>query len=234
MVRFPLVASSEHELGPLSRLYFVFFSLVGLGCLAIRFDALAERIPDPLPALALGAQGPLLLVAGLLESRMPHADGDGVGPLWMQIEDRWVRRGFTLSFTFLSVVLLQTLDVSIGPVDPTPPESFPLPQRAMWFGMFSVGMGFVNYMAAVELFVPPLRAIGRPLRGQNLAWTLPLFGLIGAALSLGLFALFRVEAVREGLAALQAWLDQPQYALALILGPVLVATLKRSASPGRD
>ncbi|MCB9624793.1 MAG: hypothetical protein H6723_15885 [Sandaracinus sp.] len=43
----------------------------------------------------------------------------------MRIDSRPVKLSFTFAFTYLAIVLLQTWDVEIGPVDPTPRPSGP-------------------------------------------------------------------------------------------------------------
>ena len=213
-----------------TRAYFALMALVGLASIASRFDELRALTPAPIPALLVAIQGPLVMVGGLLESRALAAGNavrDGF-PLWMQIRDPWIRRGFTLSFTFLSVTALQVLDVELGPIDPTPPESFPLAQRVQWFAMFSVGMGFANYLAAVELLVPPLRALAAPLRARSLLWTAPLFAALGFAVSLSVLYLASLPSARAALAAAQAWLGASEHALVVIAAPFVLGALARA------
>jgi hypothetical protein len=85
-------------------------------------------------------------------------------PQWMTLKSKPLKIALTLGFIYLALVPLQTWNVSIGPLDPTPPETFPQAQRAMWFAMFSVGMFFPFYLAATGLLLPILRFLSWPLQ----------------------------------------------------------------------
>lgn len=144
--------------------YFLLAALVHLAGIATRFDALAAKLPPVVGPALMVAQFPLLLLSGYFESRIEYEETSADFPLWMKIKSKPVKLAFTFAFIFIALVPLQTWDVSIGPLDPTPPLSFPLQQRALWFGMFTVGMFFPFYLAATGALVPVLRIVTWPLR----------------------------------------------------------------------
>jgi hypothetical protein len=142
--------------------FFVVASLFFVASVASRFDVVAAAIPAPVQSAILFAQLPLLLVGGYFEGMLDY--GDGVGPVWMRIKSRPVKIAFTFAFIYLVTVVLQTWNVSLGPLDPTPPKQWPEMQRAGWFAMFTAGMFFPNYLAATSTLIPALRALTAPLR----------------------------------------------------------------------
>ena len=103
--------------------FFVLAALFHLGCIATRFDGVAGRLPPGVAAGLLLATFPLLFVEGYFESRLNYGDKLSSLPLWMQIDSKPVKATFTFAFTYLSIVLLQTFDISIGPIDPSPPAA---------------------------------------------------------------------------------------------------------------
>jgi len=144
--------------------YFMVAALVHLAGIATRFDALAAKLPAVVGPALMVAQFPLLLLSGYFESRTEYEETNADFPLWMKIKSKPVKLAFTFAFIYIALVPLQTWDVSIGPLDPTPPLSFSLQQRAMWFTMFTVGMFFPFYLAATGALVPVLRIVTWPLR----------------------------------------------------------------------
>jgi len=144
--------------------YFVVAALVHLAGIASRFDVLAAKLPAVAGPALMIAQFPLLLLSGYFESRIEYEETNADFPLWMKIKSKPVKLAFTFAFIYIALVPLQTWNVSIGPLDPTPPLSFSTQQRAMWFTMFTVGMFFPFYLAATGLLVPVLRVITWPLR----------------------------------------------------------------------
>jgi hypothetical protein len=144
--------------------YFMLAALVHLAGIATRFDVLAAKLPPVVGPALMVAQFPLLVLSGYFESRIEYEETNADFPLWMKIKSKPVKLAFTFAFIYIALVPLQTWDVSIGPLDPTPPLSFPLQQRAMWFSMFTVGMFFPFYLAATGALVPVLRIVTWPLR----------------------------------------------------------------------
>jgi hypothetical protein len=144
--------------------YFILVGLIHVFAVATRFDGLAAKLPAAVgPALMIG-QFPLIFLSGYFEGRIDYGEQMKELPLWMRLPSKPVKIAFTFAFIYISCVALQTWDVEIGPIDPTPPEQWDMQKRAMWFAMFTAGMFFPFYLAAVGVLIPTLRFITRPLR----------------------------------------------------------------------
>jgi hypothetical protein len=183
--------------------FFVLTAGFHLACLITRFDEIAQRLPEGVAAGLLFATFPLLLVEGYFESRIDYGQSLEGMPLWMQIRSGPVKAAFTLAFTYLAVVVLQTFDIEIGPIDPTPPPEWPLQQRAMWFGIMSVGMFFPNYLATTSLLVPALRALGRIGQKVMAPLAVALLALLGAGLGCGAVALLHSQMAHDEVSSAQ-------------------------------
>ena len=144
---------------------------------ASRFDVVAAQIPDSVSAAIMFAQLPVLLVEGYFEGRLDY--GEGVGPTWMRIKSQPVKIAFTFAFLYLVTVIMQTWNISLGPIDPTPPKEWPTAQRAGWFAMFTAGMFFPNYLAAAASLIPALRTITAPLRKLPAIVALAIASIVG-------------------------------------------------------
>lgn len=151
---------------------------------ATRFDVVAAEIPASVAAAILFAQLPVLLVEGYFEGRLDY--GDGVGPTWMRIKSQPVKVAFTFAFLYLVIVIMQTWNITLGPIDPTPPKEWPMAQRAGWFAMFTAGMFFPNYLAAASSLIPALRTITAPLRKLPAVVALAIASLVGLGAGYGL------------------------------------------------
>jgi hypothetical protein len=160
--------------------YFVLAGLVHAAAVATRFDVLAAKLPDGAGLAIMLAQFPLLMLSGYFEGRLDYGDKLKSMPMWMRIDSKAVKLAFTFGFMYLVVVAAQTWNISIGPVDPTPPLTFPTAQRAMWFAMFTLGFAMLFFMAAASILIPVLRFVTYPLR------QLPT--LVGAVLAVGIGA----------------------------------------------
>ncbi len=212
---------------------FVFTAIAHLASLATRFDTLAAELPENLATGILFAQFPLLLVAAYFEGRIDYGDTLDSLPLWMRINSKPVKLSFTLAFTYLAVTVLQTWDISIGPIDPTPPPEWGLAQRAQWFAIMSVGMFFPNYLAATGLLVPGLRTVTKPLHGLPAPAAVLISGVLGCAVGAGVVWLFSNQMAHEGVEGVQsAWADftdNPAIAIgvafAFILVPLIFSAL---------
>jgi len=214
--------------------FFTVAAIIHAVALVSRFSDVAARLPADAATLILAVHGPLLLVASYFEGRLDYGERTGF-PAWMRITSAPVRWSFTLAFTYLVVVALQTWDVNIGPIDPTPPPGWGLGQRAMFFGIMTVGMAFPNYVAAASVLVPALRAVTAPLR-----WLPAPVGLAAAATGgvVGGVALVKLVSSRAVggvvIDAREAFAASPALGLAvtlaLVLGPALFgAALVRRA-----
>ena len=211
--------------------YFVFAGLIHVGAIASRFDVLAAKLPAGAAVAIMLAQFPLLILSGYFESLLDH--GDRSGPMWMRIESKAVSFAFAFGFIYLVVIAAQTWDISIGPVDPTPPKSFPTPQRALWFAMFTAGFAMIFFMVAAGVLIPILRALTWPFR------QLPMMAGAVAALvvggGVGFLVLAAVQSTKIGAffkASKAAIKADPALAVGVIaattIGPLLLgALLKR-------
>lgn len=209
---------------------FVLIALVFAFAVASRFDHLTALLPDHVHVALLFAAFPLLLVAGYYEARIDH--GSPSFPLWIRIQSGPLKWSLTLGFTFLAILLVQTLDWEFGPVDPSPPLEWPLAGRAAWFAMFSFGLFFANYLVTVEFLIPVLRLLTWPAR--LLPPTIAVVLVISLGLGLGYLALQQVSAadVDSSLVArARSLLADPSHGailtVALTTVPVLLAPLLR-------
>lgn len=209
--------------------FFTLTALFHLASVVSRFDLIAARIPADVQAAILFAQLPLLLVEGYFEGRLDY--GPGVGPIWMRIKSRPVKIAFTFAFLFFVTIIMQTYDISLGPIDPTPPKEWPDAQRAAWFAMFTGGMFFPNYLAATASILPALRAITTPLRKLPAIVAVAIASIVGVGLGYGAVLLFASQKVGDKVSAGQAFWqslqDNPQVALPIAFAiawvPILFA-----------
>ncbi|HEY1957755.1 MAG TPA: hypothetical protein VGH28_19175 [Polyangiaceae bacterium] len=208
--------------------FFTATALFHLASIATRYDVIAAEIPANVASAILFAQLPLLLVAGYFEGMLDY--GKGVGPAWMRIKSRPVKWSFTFAFIYLVLVILQTWNISLGPIDPTPPKSFPEWERAAWFAGFSVGMFFPNYLAATSTLIPALRGITAPLRKLPSVLAVAIAAVIGVAAGFGLVVALASAKIGSGVGSAndfwQSLQNDPQIALPIALamacGPVIV------------
>ena len=173
--------------------FFLFCGTFSLVALATRFDEVAVSLPDGVASGLLIAHFPLLLLQGYFESRLDYGESTVDLPMWMRIKSGPVRFGFTMAFTYLSVVVLQTWDIEIGPIDPTPPEQWDTAMRAQFFAMMSVGMFFPNYLASSSAMIPALRAIGSAL--HELPNAVAVLLIFAGGLGLGYGALYVTQSI---------------------------------------
>lgn len=205
---------------------FAVTALLHAAALASRFGDIAELLPDGVAGAVFLAHLPLLLIEGFFEGQLDYGEEREGMPLWMRINSRPVKISFTLAFTYLAVVILQTWDISIGPVDPSPPAEWPLSQRGMWFAIMSVGMFFPNYLATTTLLIPVLRVISKPLRPLPAAVALPILAAVGSGLGYGALTLLSSADLGDGIDAVQQTIQQrPLLAVGVIVGLVLIPIL---------
>ena len=194
---------------------------------ATRFDVVAAQIPESVSAAILFAQLPLLLVEGYFEGRLDY--GEGVGPTWMRIKSQPVKIAFTFAFLYLVTVIMQTWNISLGPIDPTPPKEWPTAQRAGWFAMFTAGMFFPNYLAAASSLIPALRTITAPLRKLPAIVALAIASIVGVGAGYALVIVIGNATVGSKISGVQAmWQslqENPTIALPLALAMTWVPIL---------
>ena len=202
--------------------YFVLAGLVHAAAVATRFDVLAAKLPAGAPLAIMLAQFPLLLLSGYFEGRLDYGDQMKSMPLWMRIDSKAVKLAFTFGFMYLVVVAAQTWNISIGPVDPTPPLAFPTAQRALWFAMFTLGFAMLFFMAAASILIPVLRVLTYPLRLLPTVVGAVLALAIGAGL--GMVVLAAVQSTQ-----IAAFVKSVKGAIradpALMVGVILATTL---------
>jgi hypothetical protein len=170
-----------HALDPLFALIALVFAAGVVSC----FDVVAAVVPPAVHAGLLVAAFPLILITGYFESRIDHGDAGTNFPLWMRIRSRSLKWALTLGFTYLVIVLVQTLDWELGPIDPSPPLEWPPAARAAWFGGFSFGMFFANYLTTTSFLVPVLRALAWPARLLPTVLAVLLMTALGLGLGYG-------------------------------------------------
>jgi len=216
--------------------YFVLAALVHLVAIATRFDTLAAKLPDVVAPAVMVTQFPLLLLSGYFEGRLDHGEQLAGLPKWMAIRSRPVKLAFTFGFIYLALVPLQTWNVSIGPLDPTPPEAFPQAQRAMWFAMFSVGMFFPFYLAATASLIPVLRVITWPMRRLPAGLAAPLALAVGFTLGTVVLGLATSKGAGDLIRELAAlYKANPAIGVAistvLTVGPMVLALIRSRRQP---
>lgn len=212
---------------------FALIALLSLAALATRFQALAALTP-PGAQLGLVAAVVALTVLGAHFASVVTPPSGVELPLWMRLLGA-ARAAFGLSFTFLAVVALQTLKISLGPIDPSPPESWPLATRAQYFAMMSVGMFFPNYLAATSVMVPALMVLVRPFQKLKSVGVV-LTALVGVALGAGVAALVASQSAAHAVAEGQRLWSAADAAVggAVTLGMILLPIAWGIVSEGRE
>jgi len=140
---------------------FIVTAFIHALALITRFDAVATLLPSWAPWVILFAQFPVFFVAAFFESKLDYGEVLASLPLWMRINSIPVKISFTLAFTYIAVVILQTWNYKIGPIDPNPPASWDVATRARYFAIMTIGMFFPNYLATTSLIIPPMRVFIR-------------------------------------------------------------------------
>jgi hypothetical protein len=199
--------------------YFILVALIHLASVWTRFDLVAAKLPHGMAEALMLGQFPLILLSGYFEGRIDYGETMDSLPLWMRIKSKPVKLAFTFGFIYIACVSLQALNFSIGPIDPTPPLSFPPTQRALWFGMFTVGMFFPFYLAATGLLIPILRALTKPLRAAPTLVGGVVALALGAAIGVGVFALATKTKLPDFIAGIKNTINNdPVLAISVTLG----------------
>jgi hypothetical protein len=142
-------------------------------------------------------------------------------PLWMRIKSKPVKLAFTFAFIYLTCVAAQTWHISIGPLDPTPPETFPQTQRAVVRDVHRRDV-LPFYLAATSILIPLLRFITRPLRALPAIAGALIALAVGAGLGLVVFAAVTSTQLGAFVESIQAAIkSDPAIALAVTLGVTL-------------
>lgn len=203
--------------------YFGFVALVHAAAVASRFDLVAEKLPVGAPLAIMLAQFPLLFLSGYFEGRLDYGERHAGFPRWMQINSKAVKLAFAFGFMYLAVVVAQVWDVKIGPIDPSPPKSFPAAQRAMWFATFTAGFFFLFYLAAASLLIPVLRTVTAPLRMVPAVVGALIALAVGGAVGVGVMAAVQSTEIAGFIGAIKAAIKaDPALMIAVTLGAVFV------------
>lgn len=206
--------------------FFVITAIFHAVCVATRFDEVAQMLPAGIAGGLLIGTFPLIFIEGYFESRIDYGKQMESMPLWMRIDSKPVKMSFTFAFTYLAVVMLQTWDVGLGPVDPTPPPEWPLAQRAQFFGMMTLAMFFPNYLAATSFFVPGLRFLGKLFHKLPAYAGIGILGVIGVGVGYGVGAVLNNAAATSTVTSVQdTWTsitEQPAIAIGLAFAGVLL------------
>jgi hypothetical protein len=222
--------------------FFVFAALLHAAAIVTRFDEVARQLPPIVASSMLLGTVAMLFIEGYFEGRLDYGPTLAELPLWMRIKSGPVKAAFTFAFTYLAVVTLQTWDVSIGPIDPTPPPEMPLETRAMWFGMFTFGMFFVNYLAATSILIPFFRAVTKPLRAMPGVVGAAIASIVGVGVGWGLSELVASVLLQDQVAAVQdSWAQVTSapavavpIALAITIVPILVGLVLEARQERRE
>ena len=212
--------------------YFILVGLIHAFAVATRFDALAAKLPAAVaPALMIG-QFPLILLSGYFEGRIDYGQQMVELPLWMRIKSKPVKIAFTFAFIYICCVALQTWDVSIGPIDPTPPAVWPQTQRAAWFAMFTAGMFFPFYLAATSLLIPLLRFLTTPLRALPAAAGALIAIALGGGIGVLVFTLVTNSKLKAFIASIKETIKaDPAIAIGVtaltVFGPMVLGLFLR-------
>jgi hypothetical protein len=209
--------------------FFLFAALLHAVTILTRFDEVARMLPPVVASSLLLGTVAMLFVEGYFEGRLDYGPTLAELPLWMRIKSGPVKAAFTFAFTYLAIVALQTWDISIGPIDPTPPPEMPLSMRAMWFGMFTFGMFFVNYLAATSILIPFFRAATMPLRFLPGVVGVAIASVVGVGVGYGLTQLVASVLLQSQVSAAQdTWAqitEAPAVALPIALAITIVIGL---------
>lgn len=206
--------------------YFAVAALIHLVAIATRFDELAKHIPEAAIYGLMLVQFPLLLLSGFFESRLDYGESLEGLPGWMKINSKPVKLAFTFACIYACVIAFQTWDIQLGPVSAQPPKEWPTAQRAMWFGMFTVGFSFAFYLVAAGVLIPALRVVTRPLHRLPAPVGAAIALALGGGLGLVVLALVTSSELGAFIATTKAAIKQNP---ALAVGVMLVTSLGPTA-----
>jgi hypothetical protein len=180
--------------------FFIITAIIHLAAVVTLFgpvDAKIKTFASWLPMAILIIQFPLLFIASFFESRLKY-DANPDFPLWMQIDSKPVKASFTFAFTYLALIALKTWELKFLPANPFPPKgaNWDLMTQARWFGIFTVGMFMINFMAATKLLIPLMRKIMLLLKSAPFGLGAGLAAILGIAAGVG--AMFAIQSQEFG------------------------------------
>jgi hypothetical protein len=112
----------------------------------------------------------------------------------------------------------------------------------MWFGMFTFGMFFVNYLAATSILIPFFRAVTKPLRAMPGVVGAAIASIVGVGVGWGLSELVASVLLQDQVAAVQdSWAQVTSapavavpIALAITIVPILVGLVLEARQERRE
>lgn len=198
-----------------------------VACIAARFPPFAAALPGFVADSAFALVGFALGAAAAAET---HFTRGSVGPMWMRVAAA-PRLAFALGVSFVTTVLAQTLQISLGPVDPTFPAGASAGINTLWFFVFTLGFTGLGMMSASGLVMPVLQPPARLFRRLPL---LPAVGIVGGMFA-GAGVAFRVALglpiVVEWVSAAREWCNANE---GLVSGVMLGVTLLPVVFPARE
>lgn len=174
--------------------FFALTTLLHGAAVLSRFDQFEAALPPVVHGALLCSQLPLLLLEAYFLDRLLASTSGPRLETWMRIPAGPMRWSLALALTYIALFSLQTWELSLGGIDPSPPEVWPPLQRLAWFSGFALILTFPAYLTATTTLLPVLRALLRPLRALPAALAVLLAIALGGGA--GLLALALVD-VRE-------------------------------------
>lgn len=173
-----------------ARLFLFLSAFFGVFGTLSRYDGLAAKIPGDFMA-SVGAY-PVLLVPPLM---FLCAFADMTITASLSPDDEWKAsplggNALALLFMFGAVTMAQVIGFDVGPVSPTPPESFPEPQRMMWFIMFSLCSLGLFRMAMLDRVGETLEACVELVAKSGVVVTSASLMIMGAVVSGAMYAIY--------------------------------------------
>jgi hypothetical protein len=198
-------------------------ALLGAVCIAARFPPIAAILPGGISYAVFALAGFAIGGAAAAEAHLPRGT---VGPLWMRVATA-PKLALALGLSFATTVIAQTLEISLGPVDPTFPASAPFFTNALWFFMFTIGFAGIGMMSAPGVLLPVLHPIAKALRGAPVIVGVLVLGGVLAGIGIGFQIALGLPVVTDLVAKGKAWVDANDkivmvVMLALTVGPAIL------------
>lgn len=198
-------------------------------CIAARFPPIAALLPGAASYGIFAMAGFAIGGAAAAEARFVRGS---VGPLWMRVATG-PKLALALGLSFVTTVIAQTLEISLGPVDPTFPASAPMTTNMMWFFVFTIGFAGIGMMSAPSVMLPVLHPIAKALRAAPLPVAVLVLGGVLAGAGIGFSIALGLPVVADLVGRAKAWCDANDkivagVTLALTVGPALLPSRSKS------
>lgn len=198
-------------------------------CIATRFPPIAALLPGAVAYAVFAIAGFAIGGAAAAEAHVPRGS---VGPLWMRVATA-PKLALALGLSFATTVIAQTLEISLGPVDPTFPASAPFFTNALWFFMFTIGFAGIGMMSAPGVLLPVLHPIAKALRGAPVIVGVLVLGGVLAGIGIGFQIALGLPVVVDLVGKGKAWVDANDklvmvVMLVLTVGPAIIPSSSKS------